>query len=39
MQKDAMAFLDELLPAGKIGVQNKFNAKLTPTSPEIVAKG
>ncbi|MFC1968609.1 tyrosine recombinase XerC [Chloroflexota bacterium] len=31
MQSDAMALLDEVLPAGVIGAQNKFNAKLTPT--------
>ena len=31
MQSDAMALLDEVLPAGKNGLKNKFNAKLTPT--------
>ena len=31
MQSDAMALLDEVLPAGKTGLKNKFNAKLTPT--------
>jgi len=31
MQEDAMALLDEVLPAGINGVKNKINAKLTPT--------
>lgn len=30
MQSDAMALLDEVLPAGKNGVSGKINAKLTP---------
>ena len=30
MQSDAMALLDEVLPAGKNGVSQKINAKLTP---------
>jgi hypothetical protein len=30
MQEDAMALLDEVLPAGKNGTKNKINAKLTP---------
>jgi integrase len=30
MQADAMALLDEVLPAGINGTQNKINAKLTP---------
>ncbi len=30
MQEDAMALLDEVLPAGKNGVSGKINAKLTP---------
>ena len=30
MQKDAMALLDEVLPVGINGNQNKNNAKLTP---------
>ena len=30
MQSDAMALLDEVLPAGKNGVKNAINAKLTP---------
>ena len=30
MQEDAMALLDEVLPAGKNGVKNSINAKLTP---------
>ncbi len=30
MQEDAMALLDEVLPAGKNGIKNKINAKLTP---------
>ena len=33
MQSDAMALLDEVLPAGKNGVSQKNNAKLTPTLP------
>ncbi|MFC1865124.1 tyrosine-type recombinase/integrase [Chloroflexota bacterium] len=32
MQEDAMALLDEVLPAGKNGTNNNINAKLTPTS-------
>jgi integrase len=31
MQSDAMALLDEVLPVGKNRVENKINAKLTPT--------
>lgn len=31
MQSDAMALLDEVLPAGKNGVVKNYNAKLTPT--------
>jgi len=31
MQEDAMALLDEVLPPGINGVENKINAKLTPT--------
>ena len=31
MQEDAMALLDEVLPAGVNGTKNKINAKLTPT--------
>jgi integrase len=31
MQSDAMALLDEVLPAGVNGIENKINAKLTPT--------
>ena len=31
MQEDAMALLDEVLPAGVNGVKNKINASLTPT--------
>ena len=31
MQEDAMALLDEVLPAGVNGAKNKINAKLTPT--------
>jgi len=31
MQSDAMALLDEVLPAGKNINANKINAKLTPT--------
>jgi len=31
MQEDAMALLDEVLPAGINGVSQKNNAKLTPT--------
>ncbi len=31
MQEDAMALLDEVLPAGVTGDKNKINAKLTPT--------
>jgi len=30
MQEDAMALLDEVLPAEKNGIKNKINAKLTP---------
>jgi hypothetical protein len=30
MQSDAMALLDEVLPAGKNGLKNRINAKLTP---------
>ena len=30
MQEDAMALLDEVLPAGKNGTKNKINAILTP---------
>jgi hypothetical protein len=30
MQEDAMALLDEVLPAGKNGVSHIINAKLTP---------
>ena len=30
MQEDAMALLDEVLPSGENGVNNKINAKLTP---------
>ena len=30
MQEDAMALLDEVLPAGVNGGKNKFNAQLTP---------
>ncbi|MFH1925668.1 MAG: site-specific integrase [Chloroflexota bacterium] len=30
MQSDAMALLDEVLPAGKNGVSQKINAKITP---------
>jgi len=32
MQEDAMALLDEVLPAGKNGVFQNINAKLTPTA-------
>ena len=32
MQEDAMALLDEVLPAGKNGGFGKYNANLTPTS-------
>ena len=32
MQKDAMALLDEVLPAGINSTQNKINANLTPIS-------
>ena len=31
MQADAMALLDEVLPAGENGLKNSINAKLTPT--------
>jgi len=31
MQSDAMALLDEVLPAGVNGTKNKINANLTPT--------
>ncbi len=30
MQEEAMALLDEVLPAGKNGVSGKSNAKLAP---------
>ncbi len=33
MQEDAMALLDEVLPAGVNGVAQKINASLTPTLP------
>ena len=36
MQSDAMALLDEVLPPGENGVFQKFNAKLTPSSPILV---
>ena len=35
MQKDAMALLDEVLPAGIDSTQNKINAKLTLNTDEI----
>jgi len=38
MQSDAMALLDEVLPAGKNGVSPKYNAKLTPIVDITVAK-
>jgi len=31
IQSDAMALLDEVLPAGENGLKNKFNSNLTPT--------
>ena len=34
MQEDAMALLDEVLPAGVNGVAQKINASLTPTLPK-----
>jgi len=34
MQSDAMVLLDEVLPAGKNGVSQQNNAKLTPTLPK-----
>jgi len=37
MQEDAMALLDEVLPAGKNGVSQKINAKLTPILPKVGA--
>jgi integrase len=39
MQEDAMALLDEVLPAGKNGVSRKNNANLTPTVDIISVKG
>jgi integrase len=38
MQSDAMALLDEVLPAGKNGVSQKINAKLTPKADIILSK-
>jgi len=35
MQSDAMALLDEVLPAGINGVSRKNNANLTPILPKI----
>ena len=37
MQEDAMALLDEVLPAGKNGVENKINANLTPIADIILS--
>jgi hypothetical protein len=37
MQEDAMALLDEVLPAGKNGDSQNINAKLTLIFPEVVA--
>ena len=37
MQEDAMALLDEVLPAGENGVSQKNNAKITPISPKVEA--
>jgi hypothetical protein len=37
MQEDAMALLDEVLPAGENAVSKKYNAILTPTLPKIGA--
>jgi len=34
MQEDAMALLDEVLPAGVNGVSQKHNANLTPILPK-----
>jgi hypothetical protein len=36
MRKDAMALLDEVLPAGINSAQNKNNAKLSPISDIMV---
>ena len=38
MQEDAMALLDEVLPAGVNGRKNKINAKLTPTLALMLTK-
>jgi integrase len=38
MQADAMALLDEVLPAGVNGAKNKINAKLTPTVDIMASK-
>jgi len=38
MQSDAMALLDEVLPAGKNGVSQKNNANLTPKADIILSK-
>jgi len=38
MQEDAVALLDEVLPAGVNGVSQKINAKLTPTFGNLVPK-
>ncbi|HUU62953.1 MAG TPA: hypothetical protein VMX96_03420 [Dehalococcoidia bacterium] len=35
MQSDAMALLDEVLPAGVNGVSQKNNANLTPTFQDL----
>ena len=35
MQSDAMALLDEVLPAGKNGASQKINAKLTPNLQKV----
>ena len=38
MQSDAMALLDEVLPAGVNGTKNKINANLTPPSALMATK-
>ena len=38
MQQDAMALLDEVLPAGKNGVSQKINANLTPTADIMLSR-